>query len=130
MKKNQLSFTGQTKPRDEFLSDFRKDVSSFLEREDYEDKELHLFLKEIVKNVYDHNGGYGFVRLEKTSSHKVLIEFGNTSQLSNTSDKQAGVNFGVGLPAIQSALNGEWPGISLKIDTQVPYHYTITYSSP
>lgn len=127
MKKIRCNFFGRTKSRDTFLSDFRNTVCNFLEREAQEDKELHLYLKEIIKNMYDHNNGYGFALLEKISNEEIVIVIGNTATRNSTSKTQDRVNFGIGLQTIQSAIHREWPGISVTQDPKIPYHYSITY---
>lgn len=127
-KKLELLFTGCTKPRTEFLNNFRKAVSDFLQRQEYEDGELHIYLREIIKNIYDHNHGYGFCCLELLSPQKLRLVIGNSKPLSTPLKKQSSLNYQVGLSTILQAHTGEWPGIKLELTPDTPYHYTITYS--
>lgn len=126
-KKLELLFTGLDQPRDEFLSGFRKAVSIFLERDEYKDRELYLYLKEITKNIYDHNGGYGFAHLEIVSKQNLKITIGNSEPLSATPQKSRRLNYGVGLPTLRSATKDQGPNLEIQCDTPKPYCYAITY---
>lgn len=128
MKIKKLSFSGRAKPRAEFLSDVQNDIAVFLEREISQDLELHLYLREIVKNIYDHNNGYGVVKLEKINDRTILVVIKNTNNPTQKSEKIPGVNYKVGLQTIQSALQGGFPGISLKFDPKNLYQYKVTYT--
>lgn len=127
MKKIKISFSGCTKSRSDFLEDFSNAVCNFLNREAHLDLELHLYLKEIIKNIFDHNNGCGFAILEKKSDWEIIIIVANEDFTNNFSVISGKLNFGIGLSAIKNVISNDHFEIKIEENSDIPYYYTIKY---
>ncbi len=127
MKKIKICFSGREKSRSDFLEDFRNAVCNFLNREAYQDLELHLYLREIIKNIFDHNNGYGFAILEKKSDWEIIIIVANEGSANNSSVTLEKHNFGIGLSAIKNEISNDHFEIKIDKNLDIPYYYKIKY---
>lgn len=127
MKKIKISFLGRIKSRSDFLEDFRNTVCKFLNREAHQDLEFHLYLREILKNIFDHNNGHGYAILEKKSDREIIIIVANEDSINNRSENSGKYNFGIGLSSIRDVSLHPWLGIKIEENSEIPYYFTIKY---
>ena len=73
-----IQFTGRNIERYDFLDNFTDEVCKFLGRGWEQDKELHIYNREIIKNIHDHNGGFGYVNIEVLPDGIIKVEINNS----------------------------------------------------
>jgi hypothetical protein len=118
------------KSRKDFLKEFKKQVTDFI---GLENKEFLLMLTEIVKNIYDHNGGRGYVKLKKTVNGKIRFKIGNVigqkgaAVLSESHQENRSVNWGVGLSGVGIKEIAKVLEIDLIIDISSGFVYEGIY---
>ena len=118
------------KSRSVFLREFKKQIIDFVGREN---KEFILMLVEIVKNIYDHNGGWGYVKLEKAADGKIYFKLGNVSGrkeaavLPESHQENRPVNYGIGLSDVGIKKIAKVINIDLTIDIPSGFVYEGRY---
>ena len=135
-KEFRYEFTGTEKPRGRFLKDFSIAALPFLDFRG--NNGFLMFLNEVVKNIYDHAEGKGFVLLEKEGLviRFMIKDYGTESydlaEIKKAGSKKPfnGVNYGAGIcmNGIEDLAKGV--GIVLQIDTSCGFTYTGTYPIP
>jgi len=118
------------KSRKSFLKEVNQQLIDFVGSEN---KEFILMLAEIVKNIYDHNGGRGYVNLKKTINGGTRFKIGNVvgqkeaAVLSENHQEGRPVNYGVGLSGVGIKAIAKILNIDLIIDISSGFVYEGMY---
>lgn len=115
-----INFTGNISRR-EFLRSFQEQLARLIDLQ--ENREFFMMLKEIVKNIYDHNHGYGYARFRQITGNRIHFALGNT--IFPESAEQAffaddggvsRVNFGLGFSSYGIKAMAQFLDIDLSFD--------------
>lgn len=126
-KKLNILFSGRQLERYDFLDNFCDKTCDFLDRGPSRDLELHKIIREITKNIYDHNGSYGYANMEITPNDLFIIELGNypcPNSIEKEHNPDRKVNCNVGLSILHEL---DIPSIKIEINRDVDYKYKVTY---
>lgn len=126
-----LQYTGRNESRDKFLVDCRLKIAEFMQRHPTQDATLHIILREIIKNIHDHNGCYGTIIVKKINQYNIVFECSNSpNPLPENNEHQPveRVNFNTGLNLLKSPLSKS--GIEIELVDKLSYRYIVTYKYP
>lgn len=90
-----INFLGRQESEDDFAQEFNLVMDRLSESKS--DLILYRILWEIVRNIYDHNGGWGYLKLRQMNDY-LEFEIANTKPTNPTETLlDSGPNFGIGL---------------------------------
>jgi hypothetical protein len=121
---------GRNKSRNYFVASVGEKLSCELNREILLDKEFHMLLREIIKNIHDHNFGCGIARFKKISTNKIAFEIMNlapTPEAIKNTPPYSWRNFGCGLRLQHIQKMAESLGIKLSFNKR-DYHFKGVYT--
>lgn len=122
-----ITLNGRTQARSEFLKSFTDQFILFMGENWFEHREFFMYIRELVKNIYDHNGCFGYIELDRMENGRYFCKIYNSTNPTpetNEYESNTPINFGIGLRWIADST---WPGISTEIDPSEPFSYKINY---
>lgn len=127
-----LQYTGRNGSRDKFLVDCRLKIAEFMQRHPTQDATLHIILREIIKNIHDHNGCHGSITVKKIDQYTIVFECSNSpNPFPETNEHQPveRVNFNAGLDLLLKSTLFK-SGIEIELVDKLNYKYIVTYKYP
>ncbi|MFA6460610.1 MAG: hypothetical protein WCV73_05220 [Patescibacteria group bacterium] len=146
-----FDFTGRKAPRSDFLRQYYESVALFLHQDQAAlipqnlsvqerksaigdliclDREFHTILREAIKNIYDHNGCWGYAEFKLCADDIVLFNISNLDNPTpeiNEDHSEKSVNYGFGLGILLDSKTTKSIFIGFESCSNTPYSYKGAY---